>query len=238
MNSWLMRGVFVLLAYVSTLLGSTLLGAVLATVQSSTFGLDLGLRSSVAAAAAPAAVPTILVVGDSLSAGYGIDVNQGWVALMERRLKSQGYGYRVVNASVSGETSAGARSRLPRLFELHKPAIMILEIGANDGLRGLPLAQTRENLKVMLDLAAKSQTKALLVGMQIPPNYGAQYADGFAALFSEQAKTRQLPYVPFFLDGVALDMSLMQPDGLHPKAIAQPRLLDNVWTALAPVLKK
>jgi acyl-CoA thioesterase-1 len=203
-----------------------------------TFGLDLGLRSSIASAATPAASPTILVVGDSLSAGYGIDVNQGWVALMERRLKSQGYGYRVVNASVSGETSAGARSRLPRLFELHKPVIMILEIGANDGLRGLPLAQTRENLTVMLDLAAKSKTQALLVGMQIPPNYGAKYADGFAALFADQAKNRKLPYVPFFLDGVALDMSLMQGDGLHPTAAAQPRLLDNVWPVLKPVLKK
>lgn len=182
--------------------------------------------------------PVILVVGDSLSAGYGIDINQGWVALLERRLKSQAYGYRVVNASVSGETSAGARARLPRLFELHRPAILILEIGANDGLRGLPLQKTRENLAAMLDLATAKRAETLLIGMQIPPNYGAKYADGFQALFAEQARTRNLRWVPFFLDGVALDMNLMQADGLHPTAAAQPRLLENVWSALRAMLKR
>jgi len=222
-----MRCAFVLLTYVGTVLFVTP-------------GLDLGLQANAASqpAASAANSPVILVVGDSLSAGYGIDVNQGWVALMQRRLESQGYGYRVVNASVSGETSAGARARLPRLFEIHRPALMILEIGANDGLRGLPLTQTRDNLNTMLDLAAKNKAQTVLAGMQLPPNYGAKYADGFAALFLEQAKTRKLAFVPFFLDGIALDMSLMQADGLHPTAAAQPRLLDNVWTALQPVLIK
>ena len=225
LNSWLMRYVFVLL----TSVGATFIA---------TPTLDLGLRANAASVPETTSLPVILVVGDSLSAGYGIDVNQGWVALMQRRLQSQGYGYRVVNASVSGETSAGARGRLPRLLEIHRPALMILEIGANDGLRGLPLVQTRDNLNFMLDLAAKNQAQTVLVGMQIPPNYGAKYADGFAALFLEQARNRKLAFVPFFLDGVALDMSLMQADGLHPTAAAQPRLLDNVWTALKPVLKK
>jgi acyl-CoA thioesterase-1 len=225
LNAWFMRCAFVLLTYVGT-------------VMIGTPGLDLGLRAHAASAQDTPSAPVILVVGDSLSAGYGIDVKQGWVALLQRRLESQGYGYRVVNASVSGETSVGARARLPRLFEVHRPALMILEIGANDGLRGLPLVQTRDNLNFMLDLAAKNKAQTVLVGMQIPPNYGAKYADGFAALFSEQARTRKLAFVPFFLDGVALDMSLMQADGLHPTAAAQPRLLDNVWTALKPVLKK
>jgi len=216
-----MRCGFVLLAYS---------GVTLVT----TCGLDLGLRAN----AATVSAPVILVVGDSLSAGYGMDVTQGWVALMEQRLKSQGYGYRVVNASVSGETSAGARARLPRLIELHHPAIVILEIGANDGLRGLPLAQTRDNLNALLELAATNKAQVLLVGMQIPPNYGAKYTDAFYALFADQAKSRRLAYVPFFLDGVALDLKLMQADGLHPTAAAQPRLLDNVWQALRPMLRK
>lgn len=180
----------------------------------------------------------VLVVGDSLSAGYGIQIDRAWPTLLDQRLKSQGYGYRVVNASVSGETSAGAESRLARLLELHRPAIVILEIGANDGLRGLPLAQTRKNLTSMLDKAASRQASVLLVGMQMPPNYGAIYADGFYALFGELARARKLSLVPFLLDGVALDPGLMQGDGLHPTAAAQPRLLDNVWRVLQPMLKK
>ncbi|MBC7982965.1 MAG: arylesterase [Candidatus Obscuribacterales bacterium] len=211
--------------------------------MSGTLWADSGLRAE---AAIPAPVqterrpsaPVILIVGDSLSAGYGIDTKQGWVALLERRLKSEGYGYRVVNASVSGETSAGARLRLPRLFELHRPAMMILEIGANDGLRGYSLDQIRENLSFMLDLATSKKAQTLLIGMHIPPNYGAKYAEGFYNLFAGQAKSRRLRWVPFFLDGVALDMSLMQADGFHPTAAAQPRLLDNAWKELRPMLSK
>jgi acyl-CoA thioesterase-1 len=238
-----MRCAFVLLTYLGTGLGLTPvldfgLRANAATTPNNPSTQQSAGNSAVKSTSVATAAPVILVVGDSLSASYGIEVQQGWVALMEQRLKSQGYGYRVVNASVSGETSTGARARLPRLLELHRPALMILEIGANDGLRGMPLVQTRDNLKFMLDLAANRKTQTILVGMQIPPNYGPKYADGFYALFADQAKSRKLPYVPFFLEGVALDMSLMQADGLHPTAAAQPRLLDNVWTALKPVLKK
>jgi acyl-CoA thioesterase-1 len=182
--------------------------------------------------------PVILVVGDSLSAGYGIDIKQGWVALLEERLKTQGYGYRVVNASVSGETSVGARGRLQKLLELHRPNIMILEIGANDGLRGLPIAQTKDNLAAMLTLAKTAGVRVVVAGMQMPPNYGAKYTQEFAAVFVDVTKEHGQTLIPFFLDGVALDMQLVQADGLHPTAAAQPRLLDNVWQPLHPLLTK
>jgi len=191
-----------------------------------------------AIASAATAEPGILVVGDSLSAGYGIDIKQGWVTLLEQRLKTQGYGYRVVNASVSGETSTGARGRLQKLLELHRPGIMILEIGANDGLRGLPIKQTKENLTAMVTQAKASGIRVLIAGMQMPPNYGAKYTQEFAAVFVDVAREQQQPLIPFFLDGVALDMNLVQADGLHPTAAAQTRLLDNVWPILKPLLKK
>jgi acyl-CoA thioesterase-1 len=182
--------------------------------------------------------PVILVVGDSLSAGYGIDIKQGWVTLLEQRLKTQGYGYRVVNASVSGETSVGARGRLQKLLELHRPGVMILEIGANDGLRGLPIAQTKDNLAAMLTQAKATGARVVVAGMQMPPNYGAKYTQEFAAVFVDVTKEHRQTLIPFFLDGVALDMQLVQADGLHPTAAAQPRLLDNVWKPLQPLLTK
>lgn len=182
--------------------------------------------------------PVILVVGDSLSAGYGIDIKQGWVALLEQRLRTQGYGYRVVNASVSGETSVGARGRLQKLLELHRPSIMILEIGANDGLRGLPIAQTKDNLAAMLIQAKNVGARVVVAGMQMPPNYGAKYTQEFAAVFVDTTREHRQTLIPFFLDGVALDMNLVQADGLHPTAAAQPRLLDNVWQPLQPLLTK
>lgn len=182
--------------------------------------------------------PTILVMGDSLSAAYGIDVNQGWVALLERRLKTQGYGYRVVNASVSGETSAGGRARLQKLLELHRPAVVVIELGANDGLRGLPIKQTKENLTFMVERAKAIGARVVIAGMQMPPNYGARYTEEFAAMFAQVAKEQGQSLIPFFMDGVALDMKLVQADGLHPTAAAQPRLLDNVWPVLRPLLKK
>jgi acyl-CoA thioesterase-1 len=191
-----------------------------------------------AIASATTAEPGILVVGDSLSAGYGIDIKQGWVTLLEQRLQTQGYGYRVVNASVSGETSTGARGRLQKLLELHRPTIMILEIGANDGLRGLPIKQTKENLTVMVAQAKAAGVRVVIAGMQMPPNYGAKYTQEFAAVFAEVAREQKQVLIPFFLDGVALDMQLIQADGLHPTAAAQPRLLDNVWPLLKPMLNK
>ena len=182
--------------------------------------------------------PVVLVVGDSLSAGYGVAVDATWVALLQKRLAAQGYGYRVVNASISGDTTGGARARLPRALELHKPAIVILELGGNDGLRGLPLRQVRENFEFLIEHSQAAGAKVVLVGMRMPPNYGAAYADGFHALYGELASHYGTPLVGFFLEGVALDDKLMQADGIHPTAAAQPRLLDNLWPVLSQVLKK
>jgi acyl-CoA thioesterase-1 len=198
-------------------------------------GLGLALPGLVHAAAS---APTILVLGDSLSAGYGLKVDATWVALLEQRLAKQGYGYRVVNASISGETTGGARSRLPRALELHKPAVVIIELGGNDGLRGLPLKQVRSNFEYLIETSQAAHAKVVLVGMRMPPNYGAEYANSFHALYGELAKKYDVPLVNFFLQGVAHDDSLMQADGIHPNATAQPKLLDNLWPALNKVLKK
>jgi len=187
---------------------------------------------------AASAKPAILVVGDSLSAGYGVAVEATWVALLERRLNAQGYGYAVVNASVSGETTGGARARLPRALQVHKPAIVMIELGGNDGLRGLPLKQVRENFAFLIERSRAAGAQVVLIGMRMPPNYGAAYAEGFYALYQELAKKYELPLVDFFLDKVALDPGLMQADDIHPNAKAQPQLLENVWPALQTVLKK
>ena len=160
------------------------------------------------------------------------------MALLQKRLAAQGYGYRVVNASISGDTTGGARARLPRALELHKPAIVILELGGNDGLRGLPLRQVRENFQFLIEHPRPRAPEVVLIGMRMPPNYGAAYADGFHALYGELASSYGTPLLGFFLDGVALDDKLMQADGIHPTAAAQPRLLDNLWPALQQVLKK
>lgn len=181
--------------------------------------------------------PVILVLGDSLSAGYGVAVDSTWVALLQRRLASQGYDYRVVNASVSGETTGGARSRLPRALELHRPQVVVLELGGNDGLRGLPLRQVRENFENLIEQAQATGAKVVLVGMRMPPNYGAAYADQFHALYGELARKYRTPLVAFFLEGVAVDERLMQADGIHPNAQAQPRLLENLWPALKSTLQ-
>jgi acyl-CoA thioesterase-1 len=181
---------------------------------------------------------SILVLGDSLSAAYGIKPAQGWVALLQKRLQDQGYGQRVVNASVSGETSSGGLQRLPRALQLHKPGIVIIELGSNDGLRGLPLSVTRDNLTKMVAAAKKAGAEVVLVGMQMPPNYGARYTAEFAALFRELASRNSLALVPFLLESVALNDKLMQADGLHPNVSGQPIILDNVWPHLEPLLKK
>jgi acyl-CoA thioesterase-1 len=190
------------------------------------------------ASQAAAARPIILVVGDSLSAGYGVAVDATWVALLERRLTKEGYGYRVVNASISGDTTGGALNRLPRALELHRPAIVILELGGNDGLRGLPLKQVRTNFEAMLTRVRAAGAQPVLIGMRMPTNYGPAYADGFHALYGELAKKYDAPLLDFFLDKVALEPKLMQDDGIHPTSEAQPILLDNVWPVIKPVLKK
>ena len=197
----------------------------------------IGLAASLSVHAV-AVEPVVLVVGDSLSAGYGVAVDSTWVALLQKRLAAQGYGYRVVNASISGDTTGGARARLPRALELHDPAIVILELGGNDGLRGLPLRQVRENFEFLIERSQAAGAKVVLVGMRMPPNYGAAYADGFHALYGELAQRYETPLLGFFLEGVALDEKLMQADGIHPTAAAQPRLLDNLWPVLSQVLKK
>ena len=181
---------------------------------------------------------TILVLGDSLSAALGIRPEEGWVALLAQRLQAQGYGYQIVNASVSGETTSGGLERLPRALQLHQPGTVILELGANDGLRGLPVGETRENLARMVRLAQAAGARVLLVGMRIPPNYGPRYTEAFARMFPELANQYHLPLVPFLLEKVALDPTRMQQDGMHPNARGEPPVLDTLWPYLKPLLKK
>jgi acyl-CoA thioesterase I len=193
----------------------------------------------VAGSSAMAAEPVILVFGDSISAGYGLDhVEQGWVELLKTRLSAQGYGYQVANASVSGETTAGGLARLPRALDVHHPQIVILELGGNDGLRALPIAQMRANLKEMVDLSTAAGAKVVLLGMRMPPNYGPDYTEQFRLTFSELANEKKLPLVPFLLNDIALSQQLMQDDQIHPNALGQPKLLDNVWPKLQPLLRK
>jgi acyl-CoA thioesterase I len=181
---------------------------------------------------------TLLVFGDSLSAAFGIRPDQGWVALLAQRLQTQGYGYQIVNASVSGETSGGGLERLPRALKLHHPQIVILELGANDGLRGLPPGETRANLERMVQLAQQAGARVLLVGIRLPPNYGPRYTEGFAHMFPELATQYHLPLVPFLLEKVALDPTRMQPDGMHPNAQGEPPVLETLWPYLRPLLKR
>lgn len=197
----------------------------------------LGLPTGVFAAK-PESAPVILVFGDSLSAGYGIDYSRGWVSLLAQRLERENFPHRVVNASISGETTQGGVSRLPAALDKHQPAIVILELGANDGLRGLPLFMLRANLAKLIGLAKQRGARVLLVGMRLPPNYGPRYTEDFADSYKALAKKEQVALVPFLLEGVADQRQLMQADNLHPTAEAQPQLLDNVWPQLVPLLKK
>jgi len=189
-------------------------------------------------AGAETATPrTVVVLGDSLSAGYGITVKEGWVNLLAQRIASEGYGYQVINASVSGETTQGGLARLPRALQVHKPAIVIIELGGNDGLRGLPLATSRENLRKSIELARAAQARVLLVGMMIPPNYGQRYAKEFQDMFTTLASSHSIALVPFLLDGVAGVDSLNQADMLHPTAAGQRRVAETVWPVLEKVLQ-
>ena len=183
-----------------------------------------------------AETPVVLVLGDSLSAAYGIPVDQGWVSLLQRRLAERGFPHRVVNASISGDTSSGGLNRLPAALTREHPALVILEVGANDGLRGLPIPMMTANLARLIDLAQQAGAKVALAEMRIPPNYGPLYTQRFQAAFGELAQRYHLPLIPFLLDGVAGNPALIQDDGLHPRAEAQPRILDNVWPTLAPLL--
>jgi acyl-CoA thioesterase-1 len=187
--------------------------------------------------AGAAGAPSILVVGDSLSAGYGIELRDGWVTLLQQRLSKQGYPHAVVNASISGDTTAGGRARLPAALKRHRPQIVILELGGNDGLRGLSLRETRANLDAMIKAAQSAGARVLLVGLHLPPNYGPEFTAKFHAIYRDLASTNNAALAPFLLEGVALAPGLMQPDGIHPRAAAQPRLLDNVWPYLEPLLR-
>jgi len=185
---------------------------------------------------ATAAEKRILVFGDSLSAGFGIGVSQSWPALLGQRLQAQGSRYTVANASISGETTAGGRTRFAAALNQFKPTIVILALGANDGLRGLPVNAIHDNLNFMVKLAKQQKVRVLLVGMHLPPNYGPKYTDDFHAAFRTIAKREKVPLLPFLLEPVALDRDAFQADGLHPTAAAQAKILDHVWSALQPLL--
>jgi acyl-CoA thioesterase-1 len=180
--------------------------------------------------------PRVLVLGDSLSAAYGIPRQQGWVALLQQRLGEAGYPHQVINASITGDTTAGALARLPVVLRDQRPALVVIELGGNDGLRGFTLDQLRGNLERLVELCRAAGAKVLLLGVRLPANYGSAYGERFHQVYAEVSKSTQAPLVPFFLAGVAETREGMQADGIHPGAAAQPRLLDNVWPALQPLL--
>ncbi|WP_229440630.1 arylesterase [Massilia sp. BSC265] len=191
-----------------------------------------------ASGSAYSAPKTVLVVGDSLSAEYGITRGTGWVPLLEQKLKAEKIPAKVVNASISGETTIGGRTRLPALLDQHKPNIVVLELGANDGLRGLPVASAEGNLRAMVDMAQQKNAQVLLVGMRMPPNYGRAYTESFFNMFKKLSLETKSPLVPFMLEGVAEKPALFQADRLHPTSAAQPIILNNIWPHLAALLKK
>jgi acyl-CoA thioesterase-1 len=179
---------------------------------------------------------TVLVVGDSISAALGLDTRQGWVSLLQNRLQEGGFAHQVVNASISGDTSSGGLVRLPALLAQHRPQLVIIELGGNDGLRGQPPAQLQQNLARMVDASTAAGAKVLLLGMRLPPNYGQRYTQAFAQVFSDVAADKRVPLVPFLLEGIGGVPGMMQADGIHPTVAAQPQMLQNVWPALEPLL--
>ena len=183
-----------------------------------------------------ASAGTVLIVGDSISAAFGLDTRQGWVALLEQRLKAEGFDDKVVNASISGDTSAGGQARLPALLAEHKPSLVVVELGGNDGLRGQAPAQLQQNLASMIDRSRDAGARVLLLGMRLPPNYGKRYTDAFAQVYADLGKEKDVPLVPFFLEGVGGVPELMQADGIHPGQGAQAQLLENAWPSIKPLL--
>jgi acyl-CoA thioesterase-1 len=182
-------------------------------------------------------VPTILVFGDSLSAGYGIDVDQSWTTLLQTRLAEQGYEHRVVNASIGGETTEGGAARIESALATFSPALVILELGGNDGLRGFPPERIKGNLEKIVDLGSASGSAVILLGIRIPPSYGQRYIEMFDNVFREVAEENNVPWIEFFMEGIALDETLMQDDGIHPNATAQPILLENAWPIIEQALQ-
>ena len=200
--------------------------------------LILTLCLIAAAPARTAEPPVILVAGDSLSAGYGLAPGQGWVALMEQRLKHEGYGYRVVNASVSGETTDGGVQRLDRALARHRPAVVIIELGGNDGLRGLPVSRISANLDLLIGKCQSAGARALLIAIRMPPNYGQRYTTSFQGIYQELATRHRIGVASLLTEPMAVDLRLFQPDGIHPTAAAQPLLVDNLWPQLVPLLRR
>ncbi|MFD2294656.1 arylesterase [Massilia sp. GCM10020059] len=196
-----------------------------------------GLMLLAASASAYSAPKTVLVLGDSLSAEYGLNRGSGWVALLEKKLKAERISAKIVNASISGETTSGGRARLPALIKQHKPAVVVIELGANDGLRGLPVASAEDNLRAMVDLAKKNEAEVLLVGMRMPPNYGRTYTEQFFNMYNKLSTKYKAPLVPFMLEGVADQPKLFQADRLHPNADAHPIILANIWPKFKPLVK-
>jgi len=180
----------------------------------------------------------ILIVGDSLSAAYGIPVEKGWVSLLQERLDTRGYSYQIINASISGDTTANARARLTRALASSKPAVVLLALGGNDGLRGLSLAAMKSNLDTMISSVQDACAQVLLIGVQLPPNYGPRYTEKFQAIYHELARERDITLLPSLVDGIGTEQNLMQADGIHPNATAQPLIRDRVWEALSPLLGK
>jgi len=212
-------------------LGLVMLGAVMGC------GLLLAAMASAAAAASePSGAKTVLVLGDSLSAAHNIPVEAGWVSLLNARLSNMVPKYAVVNASISGETSLSGRNRLPALLQKYHPSVLVIELGANDGLQGLPLPALRDNLAAMIDAGEKSRTRVLLLGIELPVNYGPQYRDGLRSIYADLSRTKHTALVPFLLEAVALHPEMMQDDGLHPVATAEPKVLDTVLPQLQPLL--
>ena len=180
--------------------------------------------------------PTILIFGDSLSAGFGIDVDQSWGTLLQTRLQTQGYEHRVVNASISGETTEGGVTRIPAALERFDPALVVLELGGNDGLRGFPPERLQENLVSIIETAKGTGAKVILLGIRIPLNYGPRYSAAFEDAFRQAAAAQEIPWIEFFMEGIALNEELLQDDGIHPNAEAQPMLLDNAWPIISEAL--
>jgi len=198
-----------------------------------------GVQSTLAApASSERTTPTLLVLGDSISAEYGLPRDSGWVRLLADRLKREGYAYDVQNASISGETTSGGLANIGALLERLHPAIVVVELGGNDGLRGLPLEATRANLDTIVARSQAAGASVVIVGMQLPPNYGRAYGERFAALYADVAKQRKAALAPFLFAGFAEHLELFQADKIHPTEAAQPRLLENVWPALKPLLRK
>ncbi len=180
----------------------------------------------------------LLILGDSISAGYGLKPDSSWVTLLEQRLQQQARSVQVINASISGETTSGGRTRLPSLLQRHQPGLVIIELGGNDGLRGTPLFAVEANLEALIQQSHQAGAEVLLLGMRIPPNYGRRYAEGFVEIFPRVAERHQIAYHPFFLDGVGGVSELMQTDGIHPNEQAQPLLVDNIWPQLESLLTR